>query len=209
MKDRTVTADKIVTVETEVTVEDRVIDFNDILDCFSVEGDDEYRTPWEDCDGYDHETVRVDSHACEGRSNLAHIDRRGAVLVEFSASVEKDFADEYQFYRKHGASRQVAAELVARNRRRRMATLIKWLEYGWEYYGVTGDYEGYHSSCWGIDDYKYANDDVRYECAHDIAAQMEADGFIVENRPDPDNQKKANYLYRLRHNANMFNTEGR
>lgn len=213
---RTVTANKIVTVDTIVTVKDRIIDFNDILDCITIEPDDEYRTPWEDCDGYEHEVHHVNARACKGRSNLANIYSKGAVLVEFSDSVEKDFTVVREFYHRAGASRQVAAELVARNRRHRMATLIGWLENGWEYYGVTGDYEGYHSSCWGIDDYDYADKFQRLECAYDIASQMEADGFIVENRPDRQNmpdyqrsQKIENFKYRLCHNAQMFNTEPR
>ena len=52
----------------------------------------------------------------------------------------------------------------------------------------------------GIDDYDYAYDEVRRECAENIAHELEQAGYVVAGRPTPDpadtRQQKRDRLYR-------------
>src|SRR5690606_7545553 len=52
----------------------------------------------------------------------------------------------YKHYRQNGASRQVAAELVAADRRRRLDQLKEWYTHGWTDWYVSVDHPEYSDS---------------------------------------------------------------
>jgi len=89
--------------------------------------------------------------------------------------------------RERGASRQVAREAVAAERRRTLAQLVKWYDSGWEWYGVRCRFEalgdGYQDSLWGIDDAEYA-ETLKEEIALNVAAQLEEAGYTVTGKPE-------------------------
>ena len=84
--------------------------------------------------------------------------------------------------------RQVAAETLARERRRAIAQLVEWYENGWQWYGVrcwlTILGVEYEASLWGIDDPEYAERDIKVEMAFDVAGQLEMAGFTVADKPE-------------------------
>jgi len=93
--------------------------------------------------------------------------------------------DLYRWYRGNGASRQVGREMVALSLRKRLDQLVKWYTNGWEWWHCGGEYKGCADGIGGIDDYRYAHDEVRRECAENIAHQLEQAGYIVAGRPAP------------------------
>lgn len=182
--ERIVTSDKIVTVETIVREHDRVVSFDDILESVSIEYDDwNNEPPWENSDGWEHETRQLGYHDHDGlRESRGYARTRWNepnVLIEIDDSTIKERwgCDAYP-----GASKQVRFEAIAAAKRKALDQLVKWYEYGWEYYFIQGEYEGYGDSVGGVDSYEYA-EELRLEIAHEIANQMEADDYIVEDRP--------------------------
>lgn len=205
--ERIATEDKIVTVETVVTVEERHIDYNDILESVEVVADDYGESPLDNCDGFEHELVKHTYHDHEDRdkyaNNQVYVDRSRYYINL------KDDNGLFRYYRERGASRQVAAELVAADKRRRIEYIKEIYENGYEAWGIKGEYNGYEASVWGVDDYDYAERDVRHEVAAEIVYQLEKDDYIVTNKPDRAAEYRQNRLYHIRMNANMFNTCGR
>lgn len=175
--------DKLIT--STVTVENAVIDFQDILDACEIVDDDLCETPWENCDGYEHTATPAhkmpDAANVRGMQGCTYSEwERESVVIQLAKG---DVWKVGEFVRERGASRQVAAEANAANRRKTLEQLVKWYRHGWSYYGVKCEYEGAEASVWGVDDYDYADTDVRREMAEDVAAQLEKDGYTVVNRP--------------------------
>jgi hypothetical protein len=206
---RVVTEDKVVTVTTTVREESRWIDYADLLDCVEVKPDEWCDAPWDNCCGYGHETRPISYYDHDDMlDNAAHVARacRETLVVEFDNATEKGLDDEYRWYRSNGASKQVAAELVAQNRAARMEALIGWIQDGWEYWYVCAEYNGYEAAgCGGIDDYDYADTEYRRELADELAYELEKDGFVIIGKPDPAVATVANRKDELTRKINMFN----
>jgi hypothetical protein len=206
MRERHLTADSVVTVETTVTIKPRHVDFQDIYDAIEVV-DDPMMTdaPWESQDGYEH-------HAALAREDAFAADKPGYCASAGKVITLEHDQSLFDWYRERGCSRQVARELVARSMKQTLAQVVEWYEHGWNWYGVTGDYLGYHDSLWGIDDTEYAENSVRDDIASQIAHAMEQDGFVIENKPEhPEyigrgNMTRDNWQNHFRRNVNLFNT---
>jgi hypothetical protein len=187
--ERIITADKIVTVTTDV--EDREVCYDDVLDAVKIEHDDWHGgTPWDDCDGWEHDAEDVmydrDDDRRDARGFALCAGRRNAVHITVSDDiVERWGCDGYP-----GASKQVRAELVAQVKRKALDQLVKWYTDGWEYYYVGGGYKDCSDGCGGIDSHEYA-EEVRSEVAAEIAAQLEREGYVVTDKPEPDNRSSA------------------
>jgi len=109
-----------------------------------------------------------------------------------------------------GATRQVALEAVAADRKRTLAQLVQWYSDGWEWYGVQCNFEvlgqDFGASVWGIDDDDYARREVVHEIADEVADQLEKAGFTVTDRPvRPDYPIREAKQERLRRNLNIQN----
>jgi hypothetical protein len=176
----------------EVTVETKpaVVDFADLLDATEVENDDCHSdAPWECCDGYDHEVIkRRDDREIrrEARGFCFHDGEREHVQIVLT---DKDDTDLYNWHRRRGASRQVARERVAEDRRLRLDQLTNWYRNGWNWYYVKGEFDGHFASLGGIDDYNYADDYMRLEIAHELVHELEQAGYTVVNKPVDDSVK--------------------
>lgn len=207
-----VTDDDVIVTTTTTEARPRVIDYADILDAAEIVPDEDMGPPWENCDGFEHKARRSigqgESQDYQRRGYCHDSDGR-AVLIELTT----DDSDDLEFYRERGASRQVAAELVAMDRRRRLDQLVKWYSHGWEWYGVTCEFYGRGDSIWGIDDYEYARTDVLPGIVAEVAGQLEEAGHVIINRPAPPRhlgrrmwtreQQRAMY----RRNLNLFNVD--
>lgn len=191
MKRKQRIGDKVVT-----TIEESaVIQFDDILAGCTVESEDEYETPWDNCDGWDHHLEDcpgdMDSSSCNAviRHNR---DYRHKLIV-------MDYPVDDCCGRMYGASKQVKAELRACAKRRFIAQLKKWYEDGWEWYFAqceftTDDGTEYHNTCGMIDDYDYAMECATTEVIRKVIYDLEKDGYVVENQPN----WKANYVVNCR-----------
>jgi hypothetical protein len=81
-----------------------------------------------------------------------------------------------------GMSKQARAERLAFSIRRMIDQLVKWYVDGWEYFGVVCEFKGHQSSCWGYDDYAYAEQEKRKH-ADIVAHELEEEGYEIVNRP--------------------------
>jgi hypothetical protein len=205
---RVITEDKIVTIETVVTEQDRNVDYQDLLDCVEVKPDEWGDAPWDNCDGFGHETRGISywdhDDMIQGANNVART-RRKTLVVEFDNASERCLDGDYRWYRSKGASKQVAAELVAQQRAFRMELLIGWLVNGWEYWVVCAEFNGYEAcGCGGIDDYDYASGEVRAELADELAEQLEEDGFVITGKPVKGNSCLENRAHHMKQNVHIF-----
>lgn len=165
-----------------VTVAPAVIDYNDILAAVEVKPDDWHVAPWEKCDGYAHHVERIDDcgDECNALGYYASDYYHRYLIV-----LDEDTSDIYEWHRAGGASKQVAREMEYAARRRLIAQLREWHEYGWQYYSVVCDFHGAFASIGGVDDYNYAYDEVRHDVAEEVAYELEKKGYTVVNRPEP------------------------
>ena len=178
--------------DTMIAVESRpaTIAFEDILEATEVVADEyESMTPWEHCDGFAHTATperrfRDEANAREMQGSVYCDGHRERLVIELSDKEDYGILD---YARRNGASRQVAAEMVAAERRRTLAQLVEWYDSGWEWYGVRCRFEvlgdEYNDSLWGIDDAEYA-ETLKEEIALNVAAQLEEAGYTVTDKPE-------------------------
>lgn len=164
------------------------INFDDILDSAEVVIDEfTYETPWENCDGFEHTTrwATVEDYEREPRGFCWSCADGKRIVVELSDKADFGL---YEYLRNRGASKQVAAEAVACQRRKTLNYLTSWYENGWTWYGVKCNFsilgKEYRDSIYGIDNEKSANDEFLLETARNVACDLEHDGFIVVGKPD-------------------------
>ena len=177
--------DKMLSVESRPAE----IDFSELLEATEIEDDDHYEAPWDNRDGYDHNRTPVSRL----HDNANYTEMQGYTSSHYYREnfivAPKDGEDWglYEYMRQRGASRQVAAEAVAAQRRRIIAQLVQWLEHGWQWYCVTCNYEvlgeEYINSLGGIDDYDYARE-LKEEVALEVARELEEAGYTVTGKPD-------------------------
>jgi len=178
--------------DTMIAVESRpaTIAFDDLLAATEVVYDEyESMTPWEHCNGFEHTATperrfRDEADAREMQGSVYCDGHRERLVIELS---DKEDYGIFDHARHNGASRQVAVELVAAERRRTLAQLVKWYDSGWEWYGVRCRFEvlgdEYSDSLWGIDDAEYA-ETLKEEIALNVATQLEEAGYTVSDKPE-------------------------
>ena len=178
--------DKIVRVET--TVHDRVVDFEDIAGRAAPD-EWSHEAPWEDCEGWEHETRKLGYWDHDGLEESRGYARTGwndpNVLVELD---DDTIVDKWGHTRRDGESKQVWLERVARIKRSALDQLVKWHSDGWYVWCACADYGDYSESVGGMYDDDGCSDYVEetvLEMRMEIAAQMESDGYTVENQPEP------------------------
>jgi len=187
-----------------------VVEFDDILGATKVVYDECVSdAPWEMCDGFEHTVVspsRVDGDAKRMRGYCWHSGDRERVVIQLPEGEDYGL---YKWHRERGASKQVAREAVAAERRRTLDLLVKWYSDGWQYWGVKCDFEvlgeEFHDSVWGIDDEDYAEREVVSEIADNVAAELEKAGFTVNSRPERVYSSRADKQARLRYNLQLQN----
>lgn len=196
--------DTMIAVETTPAT----IDYADILDATEVDADDSgfSDAPWENSDGFEHTATPErrmpdEADAREMRGNVWT--NREQVVIQLAEGEDWGI---YKHARENGASRQVAAELVAASRRQTLDQLCRWYLDGWQWYGVRCEFavlgDEYGASVWGIDDPDYAEDSVREEIAGEVVHQLEEAGYTVTGKPEPPKRLHA------RHCGTVVSREG-
>jgi hypothetical protein len=173
-KERFVRGDRVVTVVT--TDESRVVDWNDIDVC--IESDDwTGETPWENCDGWEHEFDREgwndhpDRAKSRGRVNRSARDGGPGYII-----IEDDTVRGWG----------VPEDRIAEVKRKALDQLVDWYENGWEVWQVTAEYGDFSDSIGGVYEDAGCSDhaeQVGEELRAEVAAQLEDAGYIVEGRP--------------------------
>lgn len=214
------------------TVESALVPYDVLLAGCSVEQDDGYcETPWDSCDGYEHEIEDLERW-CEDRVPSGTVyDPESGNYVDFYKhmkdccpatvwtdrdwkiiTVTYDFNYNYEFHRQHGASKQVARELVAFEKVRTASLLRDWYTDGWCWYGAKCEWNDYEDSVWGIDDEEYAAYVARTDILSQVIYQVEQDGYIVIGQPTPEERHGPNgrwtldgFRRHLKRNLNLQN----
>lgn len=178
--------DTMIAVETAPAV----IEYQSIVDATEVvEDHDETMTPWEHCDGFEH-TYHMPHNLdavpdCRDMQGWGRTWDRGE---RFVIQLADDDYGIYDYMRARGATKQVAREAVALERRRTLAQIVKWYSDGWQWYGVKCEFtvldDTYEASMWGIDDAEYAERDVVHDIAGEVAYQLEKAGYTVTGKPE-------------------------
>lgn len=168
------------------------ITWEEVLDAVKIEPDDDQETPWEYCDGFDHELVAVET---DDDPNSFFDGRRRRVVVR----VDYD-TDLYKYYRNQGASRGVADQLTRQTMARTREQITAWYRNGWEWWVVVGKLHDCHASVGGIDSYEYA-EEMRAEIADELADELEKIGYTITGKP----QVETATHKRPRGNVNLFN----
>jgi hypothetical protein len=165
-----------------------IVAFDDLLAATRViEDTDNCEAPWVNWDGWEHiaKPAVLFDNPRERLGYCRFADGSDHYVIELPAG--EDYGV-YKYARERGASRQVAAETVAAERRRTLAQLVNWYEDGWQWYGVRCRFtvlgDEYEASLWGIDDAEYAERDIKVEMALDVAGQLEKAGFTVTGKPE-------------------------
>lgn len=191
-------ADKVITVTTSVEVTERIVDWNDIEARAEV---DEYESdaPWEHADGWEHEARWL------RRSELEHEEQENAQGYGWSYTNRENFLitlsddtvrawgfSDTEFY--PGASKQVSRELFAAVKAKNLAQLVKWYTDGWQWYTAVAEYGDVSHNVGMIDSEEYAEEVAETELRGEVADELEAGGYIIVNRPEPDKWTPARHL---------------
>ena len=168
--------DTMVAVETVPAI----INFNSILEATKVVADEFGDNPWDNCDGLEHTTHTVSGSADHRRKMRGYLP---GMIIQLP---DREDYGLYDWHRKQGASKQVAREKIAAERRRTLDQLVEWYTYGWEAWGVVCNFETlgeeFTASTWGFYDSESA-EETRLEIAYEVADQLEKAGFTVTDQP--------------------------
>lgn len=194
-----------------------VVQYAEIVKRCKVEPDDDARAPWNDLDGWEHhlltqdafetkvyETTHVnhkwsDEDYCRERYRKMREDFK--VGCGYFATdrgdrkwivLDYDVSANFDYMRSRGASKQVARELAAAERRRSIQQLVKWYENGYESWYVSGSYRGRESSVGWDDEDTAATEGIRH-VADEIASELERDGYIISGEPPEPKRFKNGY----------------
>jgi hypothetical protein len=197
---------KIVVTETTVTEVERYVDWDDIEGSFEPD-DWANESPWEWCDGWEHgfereshwdHTARTEHYSYVNRN---HGCGRGYIVVD-----DADVID-WGCVGTSGCSKQVRFETIARAKRKATEQLVNWYENGWHVNCAIAKYEDYVNSVGGIYDDAwgdYSRECVE-ECRHEVAAELEKDGYIIEGRPEQKQYSRVDaFKDRIRRNMNEW-----
>lgn len=188
-QEQVLTGDKVVQVTTRVEVADRVVQWDDIE--ARVEYDDcTCETPWENCDGWEHEAQyfsRMDDLPIEAKESVRCCWNQGDRDYIWLTIEDKDIVTKWGLpsWIENGASKQVRAEWIADTKRKAYEQLADWYSNGWSWYGAVAEYGDICESVWGIDDEDYAQEVAETDMRWQVVSELEAAGYIVENQPEP------------------------
>lgn len=194
-----------------------VIEWRDLIDVHSevVEDDTYMMEPWQSCDGWEHTFHRdttywpdhIDASQMRGFVRGTYHTNAGVVEVNPKQAMLPD----WEYYHQRGASKQVARQMAAQSLAKCIDQLVAWYEDGWQWYGVICQCRGHEASIWGVDDRKYAEQEVIPQMANEVASQLEAEGWIITGRPIASKLKfgwsARHWRDQYRQNMNMFNLE--
>lgn len=203
--------DKMISVE--VSERPAVIPFETLLKAVTVIPDQDAAAPWEDLDGYEHEyTTRADLYrkdlpigVDELRKSRGWFYGNGYVgLLTLKPAADVGL---FEWAWARGASKQVAAELVAAQRRQTLEQLKKWYTHGSQHWFAKCEFEGEEDSVGFQDDDGSYTDEIKEDLARSVAHDLTRRGFEVTGIPDGNTKEKrlACRKLTLSYNLALFN----
>lgn len=189
------------------------VTFDEILEATEIVPDEECRTPWGDCEGWEHYAQTLDKAFYYGVPEGVEESVRYARTecnepnLWLTLQVEKAGITTWQDLHRRGASKQVAREIAAEILRKNYETLKGWYEDGWSIWGIKCEMLGEHESCWGFfSNYPDSPDDYiegeREGIARQMAHTLEIAGIEVTGVPDAsDGRTKADFYKERKESA--------
>lgn len=186
------------------TIETRsaVVPFGTLVAAVLVEPD-QYADPFEKGTFMAHGLTTPPDAARTGQARAAVWTRReGFRFIE----LEDDGRELFDFYRAHGAARQVAAELCAQAKRRTLdeiATIYKndTAGYGIDFWNVSLEFDGYTADLGNVEGFDYAQSETAQELALMVAGDMEATDYTITGKPNFSAQRLASRQERFKNNV--------
>jgi len=178
------------------------VPFNTLLAAVQIEPDD-YAEPFEKGTVMAHNLKPLNDAALPEQARAAVWTRReGFRFIE----LEDDGRELFDFYRAHGAARQVAAELCAQDKRRTLdaiATIYKndTAGYGLDIWNVSLAFNGYSADLGNVEGLDYAQSEAAQELAIMVAGDMEATGYTITGKPNLSAQRLAYRQERFKNNV--------
>lgn len=183
-----------------------VVPFGTLLDFVEIEPD-EYAEPFEKGTLMAHglTTVPDAAHTKEARAAV-WTGREGFRFIE----LEEDGRELFDFYRAHGAARQVAAELCAQAKRRTLdaiATIYKndTAGYDLDFWHVCLKFHGYRADVGNVQGLDYAQCETAQELALIVAGEMESDGYTITGKSDLRAHRLTSQQERFKNNIHAQN----
>lgn len=204
---------------------DARIDFNDIVD-HCIESAPSNQSPVEmlmDDDYYYHILTPVDANCCEEKANnvITHAQVPRHVAAPCTTHCHVELTDHsfggyshekrFNYFRKRGASKQVAAEMVAQQDAKLIEEIIAVYDGEHIYYDVSGRilFPGYADE-YAADEFDVPTgelDEVAQEIAIDLANQLLENGWIVQNIPSKKEKFRSWRKQAAAIKLNLFNWE--
>lgn len=185
MREVIATDDELIVVETTIKRKRKRIAWESI-GTEVVPDYDNGESPWDSCDGLEHEIDWLRSCPDEygDAENVGYSDSNRQyfriTIDDSTVRAKWGIPAKYQ-----GASRQVVAEYIARAKARTIAQLVRWYSHGWEWYGAKASYGDCETSVWGIDSADYAQELADDELRWEVARELEQAGHTVTGKPEP------------------------
>jgi len=152
---------------------------------------DEYenRTPWDDCDGYEHDLIEYDKDLHENSPHWFRQERGPRKVVV----VTRETARDWGAYGRHGGVTRHEAYLRGeQSRLRAIRQLRDWYADGWSWHTAKLEYQGYESRVGGwLGNYCHhldteTTEEARDTVAAEVASAMDDDGYEIIGRPSYD-----------------------
>ena len=194
-------------IETITIEHDAIIDYADILAGCTIEDEDDCEKPWDNSDCHEHTTIPADENMEDARA-FVHRSRRDGGSILILLDVVRSHIATPEYFSALGASKQVSAELHAREIRQTIDQLVEWYTNGWQWYAAVCKFTDHIASCGMIDDARHAERDIFPELCAEICNELIAEGYTIINRPAPAprNEWKKE---RIKDNVHRFDVSGR
>lgn len=182
-------------IRTTRTEFDAVIDWQSILDACVVEPDETMSdAPWDWSGSLEH-TARYANqthgiYTCLDAKGYFY-DRGGRPrIVRMKPDLKL-----FEWYRDHGCSRQVAAEMVAKQDRVDVSRIVNWRANGWQWWQVHCEINGVSDSLGGINSESYARGECCADVARVVASDLDRAGYTITGLPDPEPCERRSRLW--------------
>ena len=195
----------------------RAVDYDRLRKLVSIEPDPYHEAPWDAMDMYEHDIIWASDFAGDSNSlrNALGFARSGGTscLIVVHGGMNnykqtKNYQNEFDYYRELGASKQVAAEMIANRVAADTAKIADWYNNGIEWWFVTcrivrGDksYEDTLAGVLGTEEYE----DSAANVVDLVASYLEDDGYEIVNRPPTQRLKVVEFKQKLQRNKELFN----
>lgn len=191
-----------------------LIDFQMLLDSVEVEDNDHTKMPWDSGDGWEHVLEGLESDSFGGSVNdfkktRGYLPKYERVVVTDDSFCGDSRKSRFEYFRRKGASKQVAREMVAKQDQAYIDQLVLWYGHYQEVYvklKIEIGGKTYEDSCGGFDE-DYGRNEARREIASNVVYALEKDGYTIigyDRHAEYNKNRTWHKKEQLRRNLHLF-----